>query len=59
MPISLRSQKKIITPRLDQIKDPAIAQVLNDFAKVITNMAQNSHDDLTALNAVVDTKANA
>jgi hypothetical protein len=49
MSISLKSVRNIITPRLDGISDPALAQALNDFAKVITQMGQKTYDDLTAI----------
>lgn len=46
MSINLKSTRSIVTPRLDKITDPALVQVLNDFAKIITTMAQNVYDDL-------------
>lgn len=49
MSISLKSRKQIVTPRLDDIKDPAVAQVLNDFAKIISDMTRNIFDDLTTI----------
>lgn len=59
MPISLNSPKTVKMPNLENIQDPQMQQILNDMARVIKTMAQNTHDDLTALNAVVDKKANA
>lgn len=57
MYISLKSRRSVITPRLDEVKDPIVAQILNDFAKVISDVARNSYDDFTqlALQVVVDT----
>lgn len=54
MPVSLKHRLSTVTPRLDQIKDPVLAQVLNDFAKNIQQAFQNIYDDL---NTVGKTKA--
>lgn len=59
MPISLKSPKTVKLPNLNTITDPAVLQVLNDINRVIKTMSQNTHDDLVALNAVVDKKQDA
>ena len=48
--ISLQSKKSVKTPNLNQITDPVLQQILNDFAKVITDNARNVYQDLSALN---------
>lgn len=49
MSISLRTRKSILTPSLSNIKDPAIAEVLNDLAKIIKESFNNVYDDLSSL----------
>lgn len=46
MPVSLKTRRTQITPRLDGIKDPAVAQALNDLARVVSEGFNNVYDDL-------------
>lgn len=49
MSANLKTPQTVVLPNLSGIKDPAVAQVLNDLEKVIKTIAQNTYLDLTAL----------
>lgn len=57
--ISLKTVKTLKLPDLSGIQDAGAKQVLNDTHKAIKTMSQSLYDDLTALNALIDKKADA